>query len=100
MFSQVSVILFTGERVWQTPPDRHPPPTGRHHPWADTPWADIPPGQTRQPPGRHRPGQTLPGRQPLPPGHTPPRPWQTTTAADGTHPTYMAKLLTLKPSGS
>ena len=24
MFSQVSVILFTG--VWQTPPGRHPPP--------------------------------------------------------------------------
>ena len=30
MFSQVSVILITGGRVWQIPP------------WADTPWSDPP----------------------------------------------------------
>ena len=32
MFSQASVILFTGEGVWQTPP----PPPGRHSPQVDT----------------------------------------------------------------
>ena len=42
MFSQASVILFTGVCVWQTPP------------WADTP----PPG--RQPLGRHLPADTPP----------------------------------------
>ena len=58
MFSQASVILFTGG-VWQT-----------------SLWADTPPGQT------HSPGQTLPlGRhplgEPLPPGQTPQRWLQT-----------------------
>ena len=56
MFSQASVILFTGG-VWHTPPSRLPNPRGQtplppfadppgQTPlWADTPWAD-PPGQT------------------------------------------------------
>ena len=39
MFSQASVILFTGG-VWQTPPGQTPP--WADNPWADTPWADTP----------------------------------------------------------
>ena len=59
MFSQVSVILSAGEKVYtswaDTPPDRHPPraetPLGRQPPWADPhPWADTPLG--RHPPSR------------------------------------------------
>ena len=67
MFSQASVILFTGGVSAGHPPVRHPPgrhstgqtPTkqtatlGRH-----TPWADIPPGRHplgRNPLGRHPP---------------------------------------------
>ena len=79
MFSQVSVILFTGAMCI-------PECTG-----GDTPRADTPP------PGRHLPpdtpsGQTPPWQTPLPPADTP---WQTptlsptATAADGTHPTGM-----------
>ena len=36
MFSQASVILFTGG-VWQTPPSGQTPHLGRHSPRADTP---------------------------------------------------------------
>ena len=47
MFSQASVILFTGG--WD-PPGRHPRqtplpgrhPLGRHPPWVHTPWPDTP----------------------------------------------------------
>ena len=79
MFSQASVILFTGGGVYnsmhwgqhppgktplvQTPPCRHPtgqtPPSprqtpypGRHSPWADT-LQQTPPGQTPPPPDGH-----------------------------------------------
>ena len=50
MFSQASVILFTGGCVWQTPHGQTPP--GKHPQvdthqvdtlWVDTPWADPPP---------------------------------------------------------
>ena len=64
MFSQASVILFTGG-VWQT----LPPPSEQ------TPLADPPPGQTPPPradtlKGTHFPGQTSPlGRHP--PGRHP-----------------------------
>ena len=74
MFSQVFVILFTGEGVWQTPLGRHP--------WADTL------GQT--PPEQTPPGQTSP-RQTPPRADTPPQ--QMATAADGTHPTGMHSCL-------
>ena len=71
MFSQASVILFTGRRgvsVADTP--------GQTPPWADTTQADTPPGRHLQedtppwedtplgrhsPPGKHPPGQTPPG---------------------------------------
>ena len=45
MFSQASVILFTG-CVWQTPSPVRPP-------WADTPRADTPQADT--PPGKKPP---------------------------------------------
>ena len=102
MFTQTSVILFTGglypsmhwaDTPWQTPP------------WVDTPWANPPladtpplgrhclgrhpPWQTpplgRHPLGRHPPGQTSPARQTPPWADIPPM----ATAADGTHPTGM-----------
>ena len=51
MFSQASVILFTGGVcVWQTPPGQTPP--GKY-PQVDTPQADTPLG-------RDPPGQTFP----------------------------------------
>ena len=65
MFSQASVILFTGG--WQTPPGRHTPPGQTplaDTPWADTPWAEAPRADT--PPGRHPPGKHLPSRHPPP----------------------------------
>ena len=68
MFSQASVILFTGGRVCVC--GRHPPgqtPPGKH-PQVDTPEVD-----------------TLLGRHP-PWAHTPP---QMATAADATRPTGM-----------
>ena len=71
MFSQASVILFTGD-VWQTPPSRHPP--GQTPPRADTPWVGTPQG-------RH-----------TPPGQTPPK---IATAGDGTHHTGMHSCLPL-----
>ena len=63
MFSQASVILFTGGRggVWQTAHEQTPrqtPLPGR------PPWADTPSRYT--PLGRHPPGQTPPARHPLP----------------------------------
>ena len=63
MFSQASVILFTGVSA-----SMH---AGIH-----------PPGQTPTP-GRH----PAPGRHP--PGQTPPPAGKTATAADGTHSTGM-----------
>ena len=96
MFSQASVILFTGFVVWQTPPlqtDTHkhpgqtpprqtpsrqtPPFLGRHPlSWGDTPWAGTP---------RETP--------PLPSAcwntHPPPAQCTMATAADSTHPTGM-----------
>ena len=79
IFSQASVILFTGG--WcgsHPPPDRHTPriytPSGRHTPWADTPLGHTPPRQTH--PWAHTPldRHATPGMA---------------TAADGTHPTGM-----------
>ena len=61
MFSQASIILFTGGCLADTPR-------------ADTPWADTPCGQT------HPTGQTPPWAD------TPPR---MATAADSMHPTGM-----------
>ena len=69
MFSQASVILFTGGVYpsihWGRPPDTpfwvdtllgsHFPP-GRHPPWTGTPWADTPQADT---PGRHPPRRPL-----------------------------------------
>ena len=78
MFSQVSVILSTGGKVythWKTLP------LGRH-PQADTPLRQTPPRQTS--PSRQTP---LPIRQ-TPRRQTPP-PHETATAVDGTHPTGM-----------
>ena len=85
MFSQVSVILFTGGGVWQTPPSpvRHPlgqtPLPKQTPPWTDTPGqrspgrhppqADTPPRQT-PPLGRHPPAQCMLGYTPPPcPAH-------------------------------
>ena len=45
MFSQASVILFTGGLVYASiNGGRHPPPADR--PWTDTPWADTTHGRT------------------------------------------------------
>ena len=59
MFSQASVILFTGggECLTDTPwVDTSP---GRHSPWADTSQADTPsPPGRHPPPVRHCPGHT------------------------------------------
>ena len=58
MFSQASVIMFTGggcmpSMHWgRHPPGRHP--LGRHSPGQTPPWADTSPGQT-SPPGKHPP---------------------------------------------
>ena len=75
MFSQASVILFTGR---QTPP-----------PWADTPLADTP---GRHPPPSQTPPwtDTIPGQTP-PYADTTPPPLSTemATAVDGMHPTGM-----------
>ena len=87
MFSQASVILFTGgggvyaqHALGQTPPlpGRHPP--GRH------------------PLGRHCPGQTPPLGRHVPQGRHPPAniPHPTATAAKGTHPTGMHSCISLK----
>ena len=65
MFSQASLILFTGERG-RHPPGQVPPggdnplvdPPDRHCPRQTPPWADTSPGrhpQGRHPPGRHPP---------------------------------------------
>ena len=64
MFSQVSVILFTG---------------------ADTPPGHTPPGQTPN----TALGQTPPTPWTDPLGSTPSTPQQMATEADGTHPTGM-----------
>ena len=77
MFSQASVILFTGgvcvsqHMHWgrhppprQTPPGRPPPHRGRHKPPGRPSGADPPSGQTLRM-GRHPPDG-------LPPGQTPP----------------------------
>ena len=92
MFSRASVILS------KMVSGRHPPPPwqtlpGRQtSPWSDTPLGRHPSGQTPLL-GRHPHGQTPPGQnQPPsrhPPGQTSPPAQQTTTAADGTHPTGM-----------
>ena len=99
MFSQASVILFTGGDVKDTP-------------WADTPspWADIPsPGQTLSPPGQTPPSPRADtpslsrhptpqadtpcpmhaGIQPPHPVHARIHPPPTATDADGMHPTGM-----------
>ena len=72
MFSQASVIKFTGFVVWQTPPlQTH---THTHTPWSDTPQADTLQADTPFP------GQTPPGQ--APPRETPPLPsacWDTHT---------------------
>ena len=84
MSSQVSVILFTGGCVADTPLPRSDTPLGRHPPKQTPPWTDTP-GQRS--PGRHPPGQTPPpaqcmlGYTPLPAQHTrihPHRPLQRT----------------------
>ena len=81
MFSQASVILFTGgvypsmhwDRQPPSPLDRHPPGQTPH--WSDTPlvrhssWSDIPPGQT-PPQSDNPPSQTLPLWSDTPPGQT------------------------------
>ena len=67
MFSQVSVILFTGTVVADTPLCRHPswadstPPPRQTPAWADTPL------------GRHPPGQAPPEQTPPPRADNPPR---------------------------
>ena len=86
MFLHLSVILFTrGSQTpspGQTPPGKTPPgrhlPPGRHPAGRHLPQADTPLG--RHPLGRHLPQADTPlGRHPQ----------ETTTAADGTHPTGM-----------
>ena len=73
MFSQVSVILFTGGVYTPFHLARHPP--SRHSPCRHPlPWADTLPG-------RHLPRQTPP--------QVDNTPSETATAADGTHPTGM-----------
>ena len=113
MFSQASVILFTGggdtpqtDTPWaDTPFARHPPadtPLGRP-PWADTPRQTCPrqppPGQTplRQTPQADTPQADTPspGQTPLKADTPPPIPQQTATAADSTHPTRMHSCYTL-----
>ena len=75
IFSQLSVILFTGGGVSQHALGQTPP-LGRHTP----PRAD-------NPLGRH-PSRQTPHRYTPPPGQTPSHP-PPATAADGTHPTGM-----------
>ena len=78
IFSQASVILFTGRGgVAATPPDTHP--------------SDIHPIRQTHPLGRHTP-RAHPPRQTHPWAHTPLDRHTTpgmATAADGTHPTGM-----------
>ena len=65
MFSQVSVILFTGGGVYAQHALRQTPPSPGRHPQADTPWENTPPG--RHPPRTDTfPGQTPPPRQTSP----------------------------------
>ena len=73
IFSQPSVILFTGQTL-----PRADTPQGRHPSWADTPL------------GRHLLGRHPQGRHPYPWADTP---GQTVTAADGTDPTGMLSSL-------
>ena len=69
MFSQVSVILFTGGVYAQHALRQTPPSPGRH-PQADTPWEDTPPGRHSPPRTDTFPGQTPPpGKHPPPDGH-------------------------------
>ena len=93
MFSQASVILFTGRCLGDTPlwPPRQTPPLGR------------------PPLGRHpHPRATPPGQTPTLNRHTPwtdsprqmPPPQQMATAADGTHPTGMHSCSKYEPSHS
>ena len=80
MFLHLSVILFTGGCLPDTPLGRHPP--GRH---------PQPPKQIllfRHPPGRHSLGQISPHVY-----DSPRRSPETTTAADRTHPTGMHSCL-------
>ena len=97
MFSQASVILYTGGGgVWQTPPGRHP--SGRHPPGQTSP-GRRPPRQTR-PLSRHPPqvDTLLPSAcwdtHPLPSAWWDIPPPPVATAADVTHPTGMHSCLT------
>ena len=104
MFSQASVILFTGgEGVWQTPHEQTPRQTplpgrppwadtpSRYTPWADTPWADTPWSDTPCPDTPcpvHTGMHTLPAHCML--GYTPPAQCMlAATASDDIHPTGM-----------
>ena len=89
MFSQASVILFTGGVSARHPPLSRHPPGQTHSPWADTPtWADTLPLGRHPHLGRHPLGRHPPGRHPQ----------QTATAADGTHLTGMHSLFSILPT--
>ena len=68
IFSQASVILFTGGGVCPACIGADTPSPCRHSPRPDTPWEDTPQGR-HVPLGRHPPGQTRPGKHPPPYGH-------------------------------
>ena len=84
----LSACWYTTPPQEQTHPprSRHPPPQSRPSLGADTPQSRDPPGADT-PPSRHPPGSRHPPRS-RPPGSRHP-PGETTTAADGTHPTGM-----------
>ena len=85
-FDRMRGLTHSGHRGGVADTPRQTPLTGRQNPS---------PGQTPLL-GRHTPGQTPLGRHPR--ADTPL--WQMTTIVEGTHPAYMAKLLTCKPSGT
>ena len=79
MFSQASVILFTGGCLPDTPWADTP---GQTYPWVDTTWADTPwTDSWADPPWVDTAQVDNPWADTLPP--------DTATAADGTHPTGM-----------
>ena len=87
MFSQVSVILFTGRRgvCGNHPQGRQPPPGQTPPPVQTPPWADTPPGQTPPEQTTLWADTTFPGRHPLGRHHLPsqtPPPQAETRQAD------------------
>ena len=98
MFSQASVILFTGEGVYPSMHwGRHPPgqtPPGRHPPGIDTPLAKHPRANNPQAvhAGIHTPCPMHAGIPPSPSGHC--------IGRYGTHPTGMHSCLGSQQIGS